>query len=334
MTPPVAAAEGLCCPACRAPFDRDGGAGRCARCGRPAAVRGGRVVDFEPGWTPTADAILEWPDEFLAGVEGRLADPGAGADAELCRWGLADGRGALTAAGRIVAYHLAEFPRQGGVDGVESFCEVAGLGPSSSVLDVGCGAGQTLRALDRREPGARTGVDVEPHALALGARLPGASGPAVRFVRASAVALPFPDGAFTHVVCRVALNYMRQGPALGEMVRVLAPGGYLYCRVEGPGFDLRLVAERRGGNRRALAHLRNLFWGGVLEATGWQPAPGRRAFKWDRSFATARRLGKALRRDCVPVRAAATGRYLGLPVGAEVVVRKRPTGRGARETCT
>jgi SAM-dependent methyltransferase len=330
-TPP--ATDGLCCPSCRGPLTWSGPGGHCPDCARAVRVHGDAFLDFLPQWTPAASAILGWPDGFLDRAGGWLealrsgqpAPPGA-AD-ELAARGLADERGALTEAGRTVAYHLAESRRQSGSDGIESFCEAAGLGPGTRVLDVGCGAGQTLRALGDRGPAERTGLDINPEALALGTRLLGPSDRGVRFVRATADALPFRDATFTHVVCRVALNYMPQRPALGEMVRVLRPGGFLYCRVEGPGFDLMLLRQRRGGNRRALGHLRNLAWGCALSATGWQPSPRGRLLAWDRAFATSRRLRKTLRPRCDLVRADVTGRYLGLPLGVELVATKRSDDR-------
>jgi SAM-dependent methyltransferase len=328
-TPPCG--DGLCCPSCRGPlaWDGDGLGGRCGACGRPATLRGGGLVDFEPGWTPAAGEILGWSEGFLGlardhlpGLRlGRPAPPVI--EAELEAGGLVEGRGRLTPSGRTVAYHLAEYLRQEGRDGIESFAERSALGPGSRVLDVGCGAGQTLSALCDRPPAERTGVDVNPEALALGTRLLASGDPPVRFVRAPAHALPFPGGSFTHIICRVALNYMRQGPALAEMIRVLRPGGFLYCRTEGPGFDLGLLLGRVGGGRRALGHLRNLFWGAVLATSGWQPAAGRRPFGWDRTFATGHRLGKALRPHCSAIQSAVMGTYLGFPLGVEVVARKR-----------
>jgi ubiquinone/menaquinone biosynthesis C-methylase UbiE len=48
----------------------------------------------------------------------------------------------------------------------------------------------------------------------------------VRYVRADAAALPFPDGSFDAVCCFAALYFIgRPLDAIDEMVRVLAPGG-------------------------------------------------------------------------------------------------------------
>jgi ubiquinone/menaquinone biosynthesis C-methylase UbiE len=89
------------------------------------------------------------------------------------------------------------------------------------VLDIGCGAGQTLIA-SALPPGAlRVGIDIDPEAIALGRELD----PALHLLRARGEALPFGDTSFDLVICRVALPYMHIGRAIGEMARVLAPGG-------------------------------------------------------------------------------------------------------------
>src|SRR6185503_6041802 len=69
------------------------------------------------------------------------------------------------------------------------------------VLDIGCGAGQTLVAVypDR----VSFGLDMDIEALKLGKSI--AKG--VNFVCGKAEALPWPDGHFDIVIARVSLNY-------------------------------------------------------------------------------------------------------------------------------
>ncbi len=92
------------------------------------------------------------------------------------------------------------------------------------ILDVGCGAGQTLIGCGIPTHIEAFGVDIDESALALGRRLT----ERVTFSLARAERLPFKDGSFDLVVCRVAMPYMRMSPALGEMSRVLKPGGDLW----------------------------------------------------------------------------------------------------------
>lgn len=83
------------------------------------------------------------------------------------------------------------------------------------ILDVGSGYGSYGRAFERL--GARSvSLDVKP----LG-------GP--RVVRGDALRLPFRDGAFSGVVCSNLLEHVPSPrAALGEVARVLRPGGWAY----------------------------------------------------------------------------------------------------------
>ncbi len=94
-------------------------------------------------------------------------------------------------------------------------------------LDVATGGGHTARAL--AEAGARVTVsDLTPEMLAaaeahLRESVPGA---ALDFVPAAAEALPFEDGVFDVVSCRIAAHHFGDPRAfLAEVRRVLAPGG-------------------------------------------------------------------------------------------------------------
>lgn len=93
-----------------------------------------------------------------------------------------------------------------------------------TVLDVGCGAGQTLLALDLSAGILLCGVDVDESALRLGSRLESR----LLLARARGEMLPFADDCFDAVLCRVALPYMDVSLALHEMERVLRRGGHLW----------------------------------------------------------------------------------------------------------
>jgi SAM-dependent methyltransferase len=143
----------------------------------------------------------------------------------------------------------------------------------------------------------------------------------IRFVCGSAHELPFRDDYFSHVVSRVTLNYVHQQQALGEMIRVLQPGGFLYCRVTGPGHDLRLLSQARTP-RRFLGCVYNFCFGLTHELVGWQPRPGRRLSP-GYTFATARRLTRLLRRShCRLVHIRTWSRRLFFPVRIEVLAMK------------
>ena len=92
------------------------------------------------------------------------------------------------------------------------------------ILDVGCGAGQTLISSAPLPEVLAVGVDSDHSALQLGTQLTNA----VNFVAAKGEALPFANESFDVVISRVALPYMNVGHALGEMCRVLRGGGRLW----------------------------------------------------------------------------------------------------------
>jgi SAM-dependent methyltransferase len=94
------------------------------------------------------------------------------------------------------------------------------------VLDAGCGTGFNLLALSRL--GRATGIDLAPEALAF------CKERGVRAVRASLLGLPFADATFDAVTSFDVLYHAwvtDDRAAVGEMARVLAPGGALLVRV-------------------------------------------------------------------------------------------------------
>jgi SAM-dependent methyltransferase len=95
------------------------------------------------------------------------------------------------------------------------------------VIDVGCGPGNYTRPLARSAGGGLTiGLDASEAMVAAAAARGG--GENLAYVRGDACSLPFEDGCFD-VACSVGVIHMIEEPlvALGEMVRVLAPGGRL-----------------------------------------------------------------------------------------------------------
>jgi ubiquinone/menaquinone biosynthesis C-methylase UbiE len=95
-----------------------------------------------------------------------------------------------------------------------------------AILDVGCGTGRLLRAAAARFPGARLdGVDAaEGMVKQAAAALP--PGLDIRFQQATAEALPFGDDSFDLVLSTMTFHHWAdQSKAIGEVSRVLAPGG-------------------------------------------------------------------------------------------------------------
>jgi SAM-dependent methyltransferase len=92
---------------------------------------------------------------------------------------------------------------------------IAGEGP---VLDVGCGSSRIIGAL----PPGSVAVDVLLRKLRYDRRFGRPR------VQGSGFALPFPDASFPCVLCSQVIEHVpKESPILGELVRVLQPGGRL-----------------------------------------------------------------------------------------------------------
>jgi SAM-dependent methyltransferase len=118
------------------------------------------------------------------------------------------------------------------------------------VLDIGCGAGQTLIALDRGSQSTAVGIDVDVAALLLGQTLTDE----VRFACARAEALPFSHDSFDFVIARLALPYADISRAVTEIERVL----------RGEGMCWLVLHPVSHAVRQLLWHLRRLELKGAI----------------------------------------------------------------------
>jgi SAM-dependent methyltransferase len=174
------------------------------------------------------------------------------------------------------------------------------------ILDLGCGAGQTLIACDLSPEVFCCGVDVDQDALSLGKRLANN----ISFVRASGERLPFPDNFFEAVVSRLSLPYMHLPSALREIARVLIPGGQIWLALHpfSIAFDgfARSLKER---NVKNLTYQCYVIANGIFfHFTGRQ---FRSPFNRDRceSFQTAGGVLRALRAAGLSQAQAARGEF-------------------------
>jgi len=89
-----------------------------------------------------------------------------------------------------------------------------------------------------------TGIDFSPAMLGIARRRAGQLGRAVELREADALALPFPDACFDTVVCTFSLCAIPdERRAVGEMTRVLRPGGLLLLadHIAGAAWPVRAV---------------------------------------------------------------------------------------------
>lgn len=108
--------------------------------------------------------------------------------------------------------------------------DLADVRPGEQVLDLACGTGVVARAaVQRVVPGGRvTGLDVNDDMLALARRTADGTGASdvIEWRRASAVDTGLPDACFDVAFCQQGLQFFPdRAAALGEMRRVLVPGG-------------------------------------------------------------------------------------------------------------
>ena len=104
-----------------------------------------------------------------------------------------------------------------------------GSGPCR-VMDVGCGTGHFLLALQRRlgDHAELSGLDFSSVAIARARAVV----PSATLRVANAYELPFPDGFFDAVTCIETLEHLKKPKeALAEMARICRPGGHLIITV-------------------------------------------------------------------------------------------------------
>jgi ubiquinone/menaquinone biosynthesis C-methylase UbiE len=134
------------------------------------------------------------------------------------------------------------------------------LAKHKRILDVGCGMGQTLLASHLSADVEAYGVDSDPEAVAAGSKIMPQN---IKLLHASGESLPFEDCFFDIVFSRVALPYMHIGKALGEISRVLKPGGDLWMILH----PISMVGETIKNSLR-LGHLKDVLFSGYVLVNG------------------------------------------------------------------
>jgi ubiquinone/menaquinone biosynthesis C-methylase UbiE len=141
---------------------------------------------------------------------------------------------------------------------------------ASLFLDVGCGAGTYTRWLV--DQGVRaTGIDYSlPTLLKARER----SAPSTSFCAADAVHLPFRDATFDGVLCFGLLQAVSDSaPVVGELARVLKPGGALWIDALNRGGIAAQVSRARRRLRGRPMHLRYespAVLAGILREAGFE----------------------------------------------------------------
>ncbi len=161
--------------------------------------------------------------------------------------------------------------------------DLAGLRAGERVLDVACGTGVVSRLAARRVApgGAVTGLDLNEGMLSVAGRLPLPPGLTIDWRQGSALDLPFADRAFDVVVCQHGLMFFPDRlKALGEMRRVLTPGGRValgvwtgpspYFKAQREGLARYVSAEAASTSDVAFSLGDAAELGGLLEEAGFR----------------------------------------------------------------
>lgn len=159
---------------------------------------------------------------------------------------------------------------------LDEFVRLLGDRPRNfaTILDAGCGAGQTFEGVVRRfAPQQIVAVDIDPamipHALQSAAQC----ACPIDVQQGDLADLALPDASFDLVLCHQALHHVDDQPAvLRNLFRVLRPGGTLLlaesCRTFTGSWRVRALFRHRADTQRtASAYLE------IVRAAGFTVAP-------------------------------------------------------------
>ncbi|PKY03058.1 S-adenosyl-L-methionine-dependent methyltransferase [Aspergillus campestris IBT 28561] len=151
--------------------------------------------------------------------------------------------------------------------------------PTSTVLDVGCGAGTiTVDLAQRLSDGHITGFDSDPTIITQAQSLAASQGTTnVTFTAGDANALPYADNTFDIVFCHQLLQHV--GDPVGllrEMKRVAKSGGGIVAARESDFGSWVWYPETEGMEDWRRLYMR------VMRANGGEPNAGRMLHAWAR----------------------------------------------------
>ncbi|NOU31024.1 MAG: class I SAM-dependent methyltransferase [Polyangiaceae bacterium] len=135
----------------------------------------------------------------------------------------------------------------GGIGVYGARLDAIGFQGMANVLECGFGMGTWLFALAQRNTFVE-GIDYDPRHIATAQQMITALdlGERVRVQQGTVESLPYPDASFDAVFCYGALFATDARRSLGEMRRVLKPGGRVYFTSNGLGWFLHMLLDEEG----------------------------------------------------------------------------------------
>jgi len=143
--------------------------------------------------------------------------------------------------------------------------ELLGVKPGDSVLDVGCGIGDTLREIAKitGTTGRAVGVDPSQAMIDEARKRAAEEGLAAEYVQGDAYKLDFPDNTFDATqALKVFVHLKEPQKAFEEMYRVTKPGGHVLV-FEMDAETMLVDAPDRQVTRKVLNYLADQFSNGA-----------------------------------------------------------------------
>ncbi len=139
----------------------------------------------------------------------------------------------------------------GGLELTGELAELCNIRKGAKVLDVASGTGETACFLVERFAARVLGIDRCDQMIRRAESKARANSLQVEFRRAEATNLPFADAEFDAAICECTLCFLNKEHVIGEMARVVRPGGYVGIH------DLCWKEHTPRALKRALAEIEN-----------------------------------------------------------------------------
>lgn len=160
------------------------------------------------------------------------------------------------------------------------------------ILDIGCGIGQTLMALNLPSDVEAYGIDADEEAIAEGKKLVPQN---IHLIHGSGERLPFDPLSFDLVYSRVSMPYMDLSKVMGEVSRVLRKEGDFWATFHSFTMAKRtwLKSFAKGNVKEIIFNSYVMVNGSVLHLTGHQfPFPLLRKQESFQTETAVRRLAR------------------------------------------